>query len=300
MRVLVSGSSGLVGSALATFLTARGHQIVRLVRATSPRDDGAVSWDPEAGRIDAPRLEGLDAVVHLAGESIAAGRWTPARKARILGSRVRGTQLLAAALARLERPPAILACASAIGYYGDRGEEVLREDSAPGRGFLAEVTVAWEAAAEPARQRGLRVVHLRTGIVLSTQGGALAQMLPPFRMGVGGPLGSGRQWMSWITLEDLVQVFERVLTTPGLQGAVNAVSPHPVRNREFTSALGHVLSRPAFLPVPAFAVRLLFGEMGQELLLSSARVEPARLASVSHTFQHPDLEPALRQVLGRG
>jgi len=298
MKVLVTGSTGLIGSALVPFLRAGGHEVVRLVRAPLRVEERVVLWDPEAGKIEPSELEGLDAVVHLAGESIA-GRWTAEKKARIRESRVRGTRFLCETLARLERPPTVLVSASAIGYYGDRGDELLREESPPGRGFLADVATQWEAATEPAAQRGLRVVLLRFGIVLSPRGGALAQMLPPFRLGLGGPIGSGQQYWSWIAIDDVVRAIQHALLTETLRGPVNVVSPDPVRNREFVRALGRVLGRPTLLPMPAAAVRLLFGQMGEELLLASQRVEPIRLLASGFVFQYPDLEGALRHLLRR-
>jgi len=300
MDILVSGSRGLIGSALVSFLTAEGHRVIPLVRSKpdSPAAD-AVRWDPEAGRIDPVGLEGLDAAVHLAGENLAEGRWTAEKKARIRDSRVRGTQLLCAALAGLEQPPQVLIGASAIGYYGDRGEETLTEESEPGSGFLADVCREWEAATEPATQRGIRVVNLRFGMVLSATGGALATMLPPFRKGVGGVLGNGKQFMSWIALDDVVGVIYHALLTPSLQGPVNAVSPHPVTNRQFTRILGKVLRRPTLLALPAFAARLAFGEMADALLLASARVEPTRLLETGFAFRYPELEGALRHLLGQ-
>ncbi len=293
MRVLVSGVSGLVGSALVPALESAGHSVVRLVR----RDPAAneIRWDPGSG-IEAGALEDFDAVVHLAGESIA-GRWTAAKKARIRDSRVQGTSTLAAALARTDRPPTALVCASAIGIYGDRGDEVLREESAPGGDFLAEVGKQWEAATEPAARAGIRVVSLRFGVVLSRRGGALARMLPPFRMGAGGRIGSGRQWMSWITLEDVVGLIQHALATDSLGGPVNAVAPNPVTNAEFTRALGKALHRPTLFPLPAFMVRLMFGEMGEALLLGSQRVDCGKLLASGFRFRHPELKPALEAIL---
>lgn len=299
MKVLVSGASGLIGSALVPFLTTGGHTVTRLVRAQPRPEAAAVQWDPLAGRVELASLEGMDAVVHLAGENIAAGRWTPERKARIRESRVRGTTTLCDALAQLSQPPQVLVSASAIGYYGDRGEEVLREDSAPGTGFLAEVCRAWEDATASAVQKGIRVVQLRIGVVLSPTGGALARMLTPFKLGAGGIIGSGKQYMSWIGIDDLVGAIAHALTTDTLHGPVNAVAPRPVTNAEFTQTLGRVLRRPTWLPMPAFAARLAFGEMADALLLASARVEPARLLASGYAFRHPDLEAALRHLLGR-
>lgn len=295
MRIAVSGSSGLVGSALITALHDAGQDVMPLVRAGGSGTDG-IPWDVAAGP-DPEAMEGVGAMVHLAGENIADGRWSQARKRRIRDSRVDGTRGIAAALARMQAPPGVLVCASAIGFYGDRGEEVLREDSAPGDGFLPEVCQAWEGAADPAREAGIRVVHLRFGIILSTDGGALAKMLFPFRMGLGGKVGSGDQYMSWITLDDAVGAILHALQTEGLDGPVNAVAPAPVTNLEFTKALGRALSRPTLFPLPGFAARLVFGEMADELLLASTRVDPARLRDTGYTFRHPDLEPALRHLL---
>ena len=298
MKVAVSGSSGLVGSALVPHLTAGGHQVARLVRsrAASP---GEIAWNPEAGTIDSAALEGFGAIIHLAGESIAHGRWTEAKKNRIRDSRVGSTRLLTAAIAGLSRPPQVLVCASAIGYYGDRGDELLKEDSPPGDDFLAGVCRAWEEAAEAAARRGVRVVQHRFGMILSTAGGALAKMLLPYRLGAGGPIGTGRQYVSWITLDDALGAIGHALATVTLRGPVNTVSPHPVTSREFARALGRVLHRPAILPLPAFAARLMFGEMADALLLSSQRVDPARLLSSGYHFLHPDLELALCHLLGR-
>ena len=299
MKILVTGSTGLVGSALIPALATGGHGVTRLVRSQPKPGAAEVRWDPVARTVDSAGLEGVDAVVHLAGESIAAGRWTTEKKGRIRDSRVKGTRLLCESLARLAQPPQAIVCASAIGYYGDRGEERLREESPAGLGFLAEVCREWETAAEPARQRGIRVVHLRIGVVLSPAGGALAQMLFPFRMGLGGRLGSGKQYLSWIAIDDLVSVILHVLTTTTLQGPVNAVAPNPVTNLEFTRTLGRVLARPTIFPMPAVAARLAFGEMADELLLASARVEPTRLVATGYQFRHPELEGALRHLLGR-
>ncbi|MBI3300786.1 MAG: TIGR01777 family protein [Deltaproteobacteria bacterium] len=299
MKILVTGASGLVGSALVPFLTTGGHAVTRLVRSQPRTGAAEVRWDPEAGILDTASLAGVDAVVHLAGENIAAGRWTAERKARIRDSRVKGTKTLCETLARLAQPPTVLVSASATGYYGDRGEELLREESASGSGFLAEVCRAWEAATEPAVQKGIRVVLLRIGIVLSPAGGALAKMLLPFKMGVGGVIGSGEQYMSWIGLDDVVGAIHHALMADTLRGPVNAVAPDAVTNREFTKTLGWVLGRPTVFPLPVFAARLAFGEIADELLLASTRVEPARLAATEYQFRHPDLEGALRYLLGR-
>ena len=299
MQILVSGSTGLIGKALVSSLTEAGHEVIRLVRSQPGPGGRDVQWDPSTGRLDSSRLEGLDSAVHLAGESIAQGRWTAEKKARIRNSRVKGTQLLAEALAQRARPPQTLICSSGIGYYGDRGAEIVREESSPGSGFLPEVCREWEAAAKPAADRGIRVVNLRTGLVLSSNGGALPRMLTPFKLGIGGKLGTGQQYMSWISIDDMVSIIHHALERDNLHGPVNAVSPHPVTNLEFTRTLGRVLSRPTLFPVPAFAVRLMFGEMGQGLLLDSTRVEPARLAASGYLFRYPELDGALRHVLGK-
>ena len=299
MRILVSGSSGLVGSALVPSLGTGGHQVVRLVRTRPTAGTAAILWDPARGALDSAALEGFDAMVHLAGEGLVQGRWNPARKARIRDSRVGGTRLLAETIARLARPPQVFISASAVGYYGDRGDEVLREDAPPGRDYLAEVCRAWEDAAEPAARKGARVVQHRFGVILSPKGGALRKMLPPFKLGVGGRLGDGRQYMSWITLDDVLGAIEHALLTATLKGPVNTVAPHPRTNAEFTDTLGRVLGRPTLFPMPAFAARLAFGEVADALLLASQRVEPARLLASGYRFRHPDLEPALRFLLGR-
>jgi hypothetical protein len=297
MHILFSGASGLVGSALSPALVASGHALRRLTRSAAAAGASAVEWDPQAGRLDAAALEGIDAAVHLAGENIAAGRWTAAKKRRIRDSRVLGTRLLSETLARLSRPPRALIVASAVGFYGHRGEEVLTEDSPPGAGFLAETCCAWEAAADPARQRGVRVVHLRLGVVLSKHGGALAKMLPLFRIGLGGVIGDGRQYVSWIAIPDVVGVVQHALETESLSGPINVVAPEPVTNRELTLALGRVLGRPTLAPVPAVVARLVLGEMADAALLASTRVLPARLRACGYPFQFSRLEPALRHLL---
>ena len=296
MRILISGSSGLVGSALVPALQSSGHAVIPLVRSSSSSKQsrtGSVTWDPMSGQLNPASLEGIDDAVHLAGENIAARRWTAAQKARIRESRVAGTRLLAETLAKLTKAPRALVCASAIGFYGDRSDQRLTEDSPPGTGFLAETCREWEAAAKPAVDRGIRVVHLRTGLVLASQGGALAKMLPPFRLGIAGIIGSGRQYMSWISLDDLVAVISYALSNEMLRGPVNAVAPNPVTNYEFTKTLGRVLRRPTLFPMPAFAARLAFGEMADGLLLASTRVEPKRLLDSSFRFRFPQLEAGL-------
>jgi len=297
-RVVISGATGLIGRALSGALTTAGHDVVRLTRRPTPSRPDEIGWDPAAGRLDTAGLAGANAVVHLAGESVAGGRWTDARKRAIRESRTAGTHLLATALAGLAQPPRVLVSASAIGYYGDRGDELLTEDSSPGSGFLAEVARAWEAAADPARRAGIRVVHPRIGMVLAAHGGALATMLPLFRLGLGGVVGSGHQHVAWIALGDLVEAIRFLLATDGIAGAVNAVAPHPVTNRELTGTLGRVLRRPTLASLPAFLVPILFGEMGPALLLASTRALPARLENAGFRFPHPTLEEALRAELG--
>lgn len=298
MNVLMTGSNGLIGSALMPFLGRGGHQVRRLLR-TESRESDTTLWDPANGTFAPGTFEGIDAVVHLAGEGIAGGRWTEGRKRSIRDSRVVGTRHLCEALAGLETPPSVLVAASAIGFYGDRGDELLDESALQGSGFLPNVCRAWEASVVPARTSGIRVVHLRLGIVLSPRGGALAKMLTPFTLGAGGVLGSGDQYMSWIALDDVPRIVLHVLSDSSVIGPVNAVAARAVTNREFTKTLGKVLHRPTVFPVPAFAVRLLFGEMGDALLLASTRVAPTCLNETGFEFAYPDLEGALRHLLGR-
>jgi uncharacterized protein (TIGR01777 family) len=288
----------LIGSALVDELVAAGHTVHRLVRSDRRRRDGDIVWDPAAGKLDPRALEGIGAVVHLAGEPIAQ-RWTAAAKRRIRESRVRGTELLATTIAGLERPPRVLVSGSAMGIYGDRGDEELDEASTAGRGFLAETALAWERAAEPAVRAGVRVMKIRTGLVLSPRGGALAKMLLPFRLGAGGRIGSGRQWVSWIGLDDTVGAIAFALQAEGLSGPVNLSAPAAVTNAELTETLARVLHRPAIVPVPAIALRLAFGEMGEATLLASQRMRPRRLLNGGYRFRHPTLEGALRHELGR-
>jgi uncharacterized protein len=294
MNVLVSGAKGLIGSALIPELEAGGHRIDRLTR--SPRSGEDIRWDPEAGMIGGD-LAGFDAVVHLAGESIAEGRWTSERRRRILESRQRGTHLLAEKIAGLAEPPSVMVSASAIGYYGDRGNELLTEESEPGTMFLSEVCKEWEAAAGPAREAGVRVVHPRLGIVLSTEGGALGTTLPIFRLGGGGRIGSGRQYWSWVSLDDVVGAIVHAINTDTLSGPVNVVASDPPTNAEYTRVLGRVLGRPTFFAVPAPAARIALGGMADDLLLASARVEPAQLQKTEYEYRYPELEGALRHLL---
>jgi uncharacterized protein (TIGR01777 family) len=307
MIVAITGSSGLVGTALVEALEADGHLVRRLVRRPAPPQIGErlgegseIHWDPQAGRIDGAELSGIDAIVHLAGENLAAHRWSEAAKARIRDSRIQGTRLLCRTIAGLETKPSVLVSASAVGYYGDRGEEPVDESSSPGRGFLAEVCQQWEAETRAARDADVRVVNLRLGVVLSREGGALAKMLLPFKLGLGGVIGSGQQYFSWITRDDVVRVIQFALAAAAVSGPLNAVAPQPVTNREFTKTLGRVLGRPTIFPMPAFAARLAFGEMADEMLLSGVRVEPRALAAAGFEFQHAQLEPALRHVLSSG
>lgn len=299
MRLLLSGSHGLVGKALITRLEADSHEIFRLVRH-APSSESEIEWSPDRYSIALARLEGFDAVIHLAGESIAEGRWNEEKKKRIRQSRVKGTKLLADAMANLSRPPKTLISASAVGYYGNRGDEPLTETSAPGNDFLSEVCVEWEKATDLAAEKGIRVVNTRFGIILSPDGGALAKMLTPFRMGVGGKIGSGKQWMSWIALEDVVEGLMYALTNESLRGPVNFVAPNPVTNAEFTKTMGRLLSRPTLFPIPAFAARIAFGEMADALLLSSQRVAPMRLKEADYRFSYSELKQALSHVLARG
>ncbi len=297
-HVLVTGASGLVGSALLARLRAEGHRVSKAVRGEATAED-EVAWNVEGGLSPSPKLAGLDAVVHLAGENLAAGRWSAESKRRILESREVGTRRLCESLARLEPRPGVLVSASAIGFYGNRGKELLDEGSARGEGFLADVCAAWEDATAPARTAGIRTVNLRIGVVLSASGGALRKMLPVFKAGVGGRIGDGQAYLSWIALEDLLGAIQHVLVHAELAGPVNAVAPRAVTNLEFTRTLGRVLSRPTLVPVPAAALRLALGEMAEQTLLASTRVAPTRLQKSGFAFQHAELEGALRHALGK-
>ncbi len=328
MRVALTGTTGLIGSALAPALATAGHSVVRLVRprpglakrrraaATGPYDDtdggrdhrlnsdtdsaftGTVTWDPARGQLDPAALDGIDAIIHLSGESLAE-RWTAERKRRIVSSRVDSTALLARTIAVMPTRPRTLIVASAVGYYGSRGDEILDESSAAGLGFLADVCQAWEAAASPAREAGVRTVHTRFGVALSPDGGALAKMLPPFTLGLGGKIGAGTQWMSWIARSDLVAAILFLLATDTIAGPVNVTSPNPVTNAEFAATLGHVLHRPAVATVPPFALRLMFGEMADETLLAGQRVVPRVLERAGFVYEHPTVADALRFELKR-
>jgi uncharacterized protein (TIGR01777 family) len=298
LRVVISGASGLIGTMLRAFLTTGGHEVRTLVRREANQADGEIQWDPSRGLLNAAALEGVDAVIHLSGRSIAVPNWTAAKKADFLRSRVDGTYLLAKRLSQLANPPRVMIAAAATGIYGDRGDELLTEDASPGEGFIPDLCRQWEEATAPARDAGIRVVHLRIGVMLSALGGALPQMLTPFRLGLGGPVGTGRQYLSWIGCDDLLGVFLRSLFDERLSGPVNVVSPQPVTNAELTVTLARVLRRPAMLSVPAGAVTLLLGEMGRTLLLESARVVPSKLEAAGFRFLRPSLVETLRWELG--
>jgi uncharacterized protein (TIGR01777 family) len=299
MSIAITGSTGLLGSALIDALQTDGQLISPVVRRKSAGSANEILWDPIRGSIEGEKFNNIDAVVHLAGESVAQ-RWTAARKKEILESRVRGTTLLCQTISSLSSKPSVLVSASAIGYYGDRGDERIDEASSPGDGFLADVCQQWEAATQSARDADIRVVNLRIGVVLTPKGGALAKMLTPFRLGVGGVLGSGRQYMSWIALDDLVRIIQFALHAAAISGPVNAVAPNPATNREFTKTLGRVLRRPTIFPLPAFAAHLIFGQMADEVLLAGAHVVPNALSAAQFEFAYPQLEPALRHLLNSG
>jgi hypothetical protein len=297
--IVVTGASGLIGKRLVASLEGAGRRVLRAVRRDVRDPAREFLWDPAQGRIDRDKLVGVDAVVHLAGANVAGKRWTPAYKKLLIESRVQGTQLISEAIAALEPKPRVLTCASAIGFYGDRGDELVDESSPSGDGFLPDLCLQWERACQPARDAGIRVANMRIGVVLTPDGGALAKMLTPFKLGAGGVIGSGRQYMSWIALGDLVRAIGQVLDDDQLSGPVNLVAPSPATNREFTKTLGKVLFRPTLFPMPAFAARLAFGEMADELLLASTRVAPTALKRSSFRFDHAELESALRHLLGK-
>lgn len=299
MKIAIAGASGLVGGALMPALRAAGHDVFRLVRRASAAPD-EIAWNPAAGELDATRLTGVETVINLAGENVGAGRWTARRRELILRSRVEATRTLVSAMGHTSRRPAVLLNASAVGFYGDRGDEVLTEASAAGQGFLPEVCCAWEREANAAVAHGVRVACLRFGVVISAQGGALAKMLPLFRLGLGGRLGSGRQWMSWIGIDDAVGVILHALRDPRCAGPINIVAPGPVTNAEFTAVFGRVLRRPAVLPVPAWALRLALGQMADGALLASNRAVPERLLETGFQFRQATLEGALRATLVPG
>jgi uncharacterized protein len=294
MKIAVTGASGLVGAALVPALEAAGHEVIRLVRRP-PASTQELEWDPQAGTIDAAGLAGTHGAVHLSGATIGR-RWTEARKAEILDSRVTSTRLLAETLAALDQRPSALVCAGGIGIYGDRGDEILTEESELGSGFLADVGRAWESACEPARTTGIRVVNLRAGIVLSRKGGALGRLLIPFKLGLGGRVGSGKQWWSWVALDDVVAAI-RFALEGDVAGPVNLVSPNPVTNAQFTKALGNAVGRPTVFPFPSFAAKAMFGEMAEEALLTGQRALPARLIDAGFAFEYPEIDSALQRAL---
>src|SRR3989441_8023209 len=295
MRILIAGASGLVGSALIPVLEANGHEVTRLVRGAARA--GEIEWHPNQDEIDPATLNGFDVIINLAGENIAEGRWTDAKKRRIHDSRVNGTHLLAEAIAKLAQKPRVFLCASATGFYGDRDDEILDETSDSGSGFLATVCREWEQATEPLEKAGVRVVNLRFGPILAREGGMLGKMLRPFKMGMGGKVGSGKQYIGWVAIDDVVGAIKLALADESIHGPLNVVSPNPVTNEVFTRTLGEVLSRPTVMSIPAFAARLAFGEMADEMLLVSQRVVPKRLRDAAYEFQYPELERASRHFL---
>ena len=300
MKVVIAGASGLVGSALVPALRDAGHQVFRLVRGRAAASRDELAWNPAASEIDLPSFEGMEAVINLAGENIGAGRWTAARRKRILCSRVDATRTLVTAIGRMARKPLVLVNASAAGYYGNRGDEVLTEESAIGHGFLSEVCLAWETHAEGAGRMGVRTAITRFGVILAREGGALAKLLPLFRLGLGGRLGSGHQWMSWIAMDDVVGGIAHILADARCAGRMNFVAPTAVTNREFTRALARAVGRPAIVPVPAWALRMAVGiQMADEALLGSTRVAPQRLNEAGYAFRHPTIAGALQSVLSR-
>jgi len=297
MKILISGSSGLIGTAATTALKSDGHNVVHLVRPGKTTNPGDIQWDPMRATVDVAGLEGIDVVIHLSGAGIADGRWTEERKQLLRSSRIDTTRVLVDSLSRLKQKPRLLIVASAIGYYGSRGDEILTESSTTGTDFLALVCRDWEAEASRAAERGIRTVMLRSGVVLSGKGGALPKMLPPFKLGVGGRLGSGQQWMSWIAIEDVVGIIRHTIAHEQVSGPVNVVAPSPVRNEEFTRLLAGMLHRPAIFPAPAFVLRLAMGEMADAVLLSSDRVKPEQMLAAGYKFRFEILEPALRAAV---
>ena len=303
MKIAVTGSTGFIGSALVPFLTTQGQTVRRLVRPQS-RDNATTpgersTWDPGSGTLDVSALEGCDAVVHLAGDNVGNDRWTDEKKRRMRASRLDSTKLLCSRMAQMQTPPRVFLCASAIGFYGDRGDQTLTEESERGTGFLADLCADWEAAAQEAAKLGTRVINLRIGVVLSPRGGALQKMLLPFQMGAGGPIGTGKQQFSWISMDDLIAALLHCLMTESISGPVNGVAPNPVTNAQYTSALAHVLQRPAFIPMPAFAARMAFGEFADECLLASSKILPKKLESSGYQFRFGEIEAALRHQLGK-
>ncbi len=295
MKVAVTGSSGLIGSSLVSFLSEKNVTVIKILRE-NPKDND-ISWRPEDGDWDSAFAGGIDGIVHLAGENVASGRWTRVKKEKIRNSRIEGTKRLCEHILKLPTPPSVFVCASAIGYYGNRGMEFLNEISSRGSGFLPDVCLGWEEATEPVSKAGIRVVNVRFGIVLSKDGGALAKMLTPFKMGMGGKIGSGTQYMSWVAMDDVTGAIYHTLVTDSLKGPVNVTAPNPVTNKEFTNILGKAINRPAVMPMPAFAAKLAFGEMANDLLLASTKVAPKKLSDSGYEFQYPELKPALKHIL---
>lgn len=295
MKVAVTGSSGLIGSSLVSYLSKKDVTVSSILRENP--EDNEISWKPEGRDWDSAFSGGIDGIVHLAGENIASGRWTKVKKEKIRSSRIEGTKRLCEHILKLPNPPSVFVCASAVGYYGNRGMEFLNEGSSRGSGFLPDVCLGWEEAAESVSKAGIRVVNVRFGVVLSKDGGALAKMLTPFKMGMGGKIGSGTQYMSWIAIDDVTGAIYHTLVTDSLKGPVNVTAPNPVTNKEFTNTLGTVLNRPAIMPMPAFAARLAFGEMANDLLLASTKVAPKKLSDSGYQFQYPELENALKHIL---
>ncbi|ODS30722.1 MAG: Epimerase family protein [Candidatus Scalindua rubra] len=295
MKVAVSGTSGLIGSSLVSFLSKKDITVSKILHEDLINNE--IAWKPEKGDWDSAFTDGIDGIVHLAGENIAAGKWTKEKKEKIRSSRIEGTKRLCEHVLKLSSPPSVFICASAVGFYGDRGAEILNEDSSRGSGFLSDVCIGWEGATNTISNAGIRVVNVRFGMVLSNAGGALAKMLTPFKMGMGGKIGSGKQYMSWVAIDDVTRAIYHALITDSLKGPVNVTSPNPVTNKEFTKTLGRVLKRPTIMPMPAIGARLAFGEMANELLLASTRVEPKKLLDAGYHFQYPELEDALKHIL---
>ena len=299
MKILITGSSGFIGAELLAYLRGRGHEVRRLVRKEAQLKEDCILWDPQHHELNPADFEGFDVVINLAGENIMGGRWTPEKKRKIKESRIMGTRILCELISRLQSPPRLLISASAIGFYGNRGDKLVSEDSPPGEGFLSEVCQKWESATESLVKKGIQVVKLRIGIVLSFKGGALGKMLIPFKLGLGGKIGSGRQWMSWISMDDLMGIFLHIIGHSEIQGPVNAVTPNPVTNRAMTKVLGRILHRPTIFPIPAFIVRLIFGEMADEMFLSSTRVVPNVLLQTGYSFLYPDLKGAITHIVDK-